>query len=128
MFYNQLTNPLHASRDTLHDMARKKNKNMQNEPNLKNDQIDITTCNINSYGNLITFSRSKNEPKRTQNEPNFSSKLGSFFQKLALFVLPECGKRGLNKLLVSVYNTEKQVILRWAKQKQKTILSRRLNR
>ncbi len=64
--------------------ARKKNKNMQNEPNFKNDQIDITARSIYSYGNLIAFSRPQNEAKRTQNEPNFSPKLGSFFPKLAL--------------------------------------------
>jgi len=65
--------------------ARKNNKNMQNEPNLKNYEMIVTTCITNSYGNLIAFSCQKNEPKRTQNEPNFSPKLASFFSILALF-------------------------------------------
>jgi len=65
--------------------ARKNNKNMQNEPNLKNYEMIVTTCITNSYGNLIAFSCQKNEPKRTQNEPNFSPKLALFFSILALF-------------------------------------------
>jgi hypothetical protein len=63
--------------------ARKKNKIMQNEPNLKNDRIYTSTCDKGSYGNLIAFFRRKNEAKRTQNEPNFSPKLGSFSSILA---------------------------------------------
>ncbi len=80
----QYENTRYASRTTQYDMARKKNKNMQNEPNFKNTEMIVTACNISSYDNLIAFFRPKNEPKRSQNEPNFSPKLGSFFPKLAL--------------------------------------------
>ncbi len=65
--------------------ARKKNKIMQNEPNLKNDRIYTNACDTSAYDNFRSHRRRKNEPKRTQNEPNFSPKLGSFFTKLALF-------------------------------------------
>jgi len=61
-------------------VARNKNKNMQNEPNLKNDQMRVTAYYRSAYGNFLTFFRPKNEPKRTQNEPNFSPKLALFFQ------------------------------------------------
>jgi len=64
--------------------ARKYNIFMQNEPNFKNTELIVTTCNINSYGIFRHLFRPKNEPKRTQNEPNFSPKLALFFPKLAL--------------------------------------------
>jgi len=57
---------------------------LQNEPNFKIAQNYISTCNTNTYGNIIALCSPKNEPKRTQNEPNFSPKLASFFPILAL--------------------------------------------
>jgi len=77
---------LHASRKRALHLSRelyKSNIFLQNEPKFKIALIYTSACNINSYGNLIAFSRPKNEPKRTQNEPNFSPILGSFFPKLA---------------------------------------------
>jgi len=58
---------------------------MQNEPNFKITRNDISTCIINTYGNLIAFFRPKNEAKRTQNEPNISPKLASFLPIKANF-------------------------------------------
>jgi len=74
----RLINQLTSSPVNLLHRARKYNKNMQNEPNFKIAGNDISTCNTNTYGNIIAFSRPKNEPKRTQNEPNFSPKLALF--------------------------------------------------
>jgi len=58
---------------------------MQNEPNFKIDQINTSTCKTNGYGNFLTFFHRKNEPKRTQNEPNFSPILASFYGKIFAF-------------------------------------------
>ncbi len=80
---NQLTNliiPLHLSRELY-----KSNLFMQNEPNFKIDQINTSTCKTNGYGNFLTFFLRKNEPKRTQNEPNFGPKLASFYGKIFAF-------------------------------------------
>ncbi len=65
--------PLHLSRELY-----KSTLFMQNEPNLKNDQINISFCNKRCYGIFRLLFRRKNEPKRSQNEPNFGPKLGSF--------------------------------------------------
>jgi len=81
-FSNLLINKLTNSPINLLHRARKYNKNMQNEPNLKNDQNDIIACNRGGYGNFPTFFHPQNEAKRTQNEPNFSPKLASFFNKI----------------------------------------------
>jgi hypothetical protein len=59
--------------------ARKKNKNMQNEPNLYHGLpargSSLSVCNITSYVKSkpvgLHENRRKNEAKRTQNEPNF---------------------------------------------------------
>ncbi len=87
---NQLTNPLinkfTSSPINLLQRARKKNKNMQNEPNLKITRNDISTCNTITYGNLIAKIIPKNKAKQSQFKPNFSPKLGSFSSKLALFL------------------------------------------
>jgi len=72
--------PLHLSRELY-----KSNLFMQNEPNFKNAQIYTSACNRKGYDNFLTFCRPKNEPKRTQNEPNFRPKLGSFFPIKANF-------------------------------------------
>ncbi len=66
-------------------VARNKNKNMQNKANLKNSQMNTSAYNKRGYDVFYGFCCPKNKAKRTQNEPNFSSKLGSFFTKLALF-------------------------------------------
>jgi len=58
---------------------------MQNEPNFKITQNLTTSLYTSGYDNYWLISRPKNEPKRTQNEPNFDPKLGSFFKILALF-------------------------------------------
>jgi len=77
---------------SLQNRARKYNKNMQNEPNLYHGHpargLSLSICNISGYATFQPFepheNRPKNEPKRTQNEPNFGRKLGSFSHKLAL--------------------------------------------
>ncbi len=66
--------PIHLSRELYKSALF-----LQNEPNFKNTSIYISTCNTSCYGNFSNFFRQKNEPKRTQNEPNFSPKLASFF-------------------------------------------------
>jgi len=71
---NQLTNLL----------INKLTKKMQNEPNFKNYQMNTSTCNTSCYDNFRNFSRPKNKAKQSQNEPNFSPILASFFPKLAL--------------------------------------------
>ncbi|MBW1820997.1 MAG: hypothetical protein JRI92_04400 [Deltaproteobacteria bacterium] len=65
---------LHASRDTLKltqltKIGQFEDKNMQNEPNFKNAQIDVRSFTAINYANLHPFDRPKNEPiykKRTQ--------------------------------------------------------------
>jgi len=51
---------------------------MQNEPNFKNGEMNVTALITKSSENLYLCSKAENEPKRTQNEPNFSPKLASF--------------------------------------------------
>jgi membrane protein YdbS with pleckstrin-like domain len=99
---HQLTNTLHASRDTLHEIALqlsrelyKSNLFLQNKANFKNVQIYASACNTNSYGNLVAFSRRKNKAKQSQNKPNFSPKLALFFPKLAFTRLPKPAKSAL---------------------------------
>ncbi len=46
--------------------ARKKNKNMQNEPNFKNDQMSVSPFIKGYYEFLWLESHPKNEAKRTQ--------------------------------------------------------------
>ncbi len=58
---------------------------MQNEPKFKIASIYASPCNTSGYSNFLAFTSRKNEPKRTQNEPNFSPILGSFFPILASF-------------------------------------------
>jgi len=53
---------------------------LQNEPNFKITQNYTTSIYTSGYDNYRLLFRPKNEPKRTQNEPNFSPKLASFFQ------------------------------------------------
>ena len=38
-------------------------KNMQNKPNLKNPQINVTSAKTKNYENILTFGGSQNEPK-----------------------------------------------------------------
>ncbi len=80
----QLSNTRCTSRDTLHDMARKYNKNMQNKANLKITRIYVSPCITNAYGNIIAKISPKNKAKQSQFKPNFRQKLASFFQILAL--------------------------------------------
>jgi len=72
---NSQNAPLHLSRELY-----KSTLFMQNEPNFKNARIYISAYNTSGYINFQLISRPKNEPKRTQNEPNFSSKLALFSQ------------------------------------------------
>jgi len=67
--------PLHLSRELY-----KSHLFLQNEPNFKNEQIGVSSFLIRSNDDFCDFHRRKNEPKRTQNEPNFSPKLASFSQ------------------------------------------------
>jgi len=94
--------------------ARKYNKNMQNEPNLKITQIYTSSYITSSYVNLWLLSHPKNEPKRTQNEPNFGPKLGSFFPELALFspsVTAKAGGKTQNtKASAGIYITRNGVL------------------
>ena len=60
-------------------VARKNNLIMQNEPKLQNDKMNVTPLLTKEYGNYMLCGSRKNEPKRTQNEPNFGPKLASFF-------------------------------------------------
>ncbi len=57
-------------RKARHKSLRKNNKNIQNEPNFKNNQINLNVCITNSYGNFTIAHLLKTNPKRTQNEPN----------------------------------------------------------
>ena len=74
--------PLHLSRELY-----KSTLFMQNEPNFKIALINTSACNITGYDNFSIFCHPKNEPKRTQNEPNFGPKLGSFFQNWLCYLL-----------------------------------------
>jgi hypothetical protein len=73
--------------------ARKNNIFLQNEPNSYHGHpargSSLSICNISGYATFQPFepheNRQKNEPKRTQNEPNFSPKLALFFTISALF-------------------------------------------
>jgi hypothetical protein len=83
---HQLTNTLHASRDTLHEIALqlsrelyKSNLFLQNKANFKNDRIYTSTCDKGSYGNLRAFFRRKNKAKQSQSKPNFGPKLALLF-------------------------------------------------
>jgi len=67
-------------------------KNMQNEPNFKNNQINVTFFTAMNYGNLQHLDRRKNEPntnpilskglsidhfeQNMQNEPNLQKNEG----------------------------------------------------
>jgi len=53
---------------------------MQNKPNLQNAKMNVSTFETKGYENFRPFSRRKNKPKQSQFKPNFSPKLGSFFQ------------------------------------------------
>jgi len=79
--------PLHLSRELY-----KSHLFMQNEPNLKITQIYTSSYITSSYVNFWLLSHPKNEPKRTQNEPNFGPKLGSFFQYWLCYSLTFNGK------------------------------------
>ncbi len=73
---NQLTNePINQSPNLI----------MQNKAKLRNDDMNVTPYITMGNENFRPSSRRKNEAKQTQNKPNFSSKLGSFFQILASF-------------------------------------------
>ncbi len=83
----KLTNNQHfvvLSCKSCQNNARKYNTFLQNEPNFKIIHIYTSVFNRTGYGNFPHLFLRKNEPKRTQNEPNFSPKLGLFFPKLAL--------------------------------------------
>jgi len=62
--------------------ARKNNLFLQNEPNLKQLYEFISAYTTSTYKIFVFKNTPKNEPKRTQNEPNFSP-------ILALFLLNE---------------------------------------
>ncbi len=79
--------PLHLSRELY-----KSNLFMQNKANLQNAEMNVTPLLTKGYENLRTFCRSKNKAKQTQNKPNFSPKLASFFPILALFLVPKVDK------------------------------------
>jgi len=59
-------------------LINKLTKKMQNEPNFKIDQINVSACNKRDYGIFRILLRPKNEPKRTQFKPNFEPKLALF--------------------------------------------------
>jgi len=149
---NQLTNllihkiPLHLSRELY-----KSTLFMQNKPNLKNAQIYISACNRSGYDVFRLIFRRKNKAKRTQNEPNFSPKLALFFPKLALFykvIFAFAKELNLRKSVVERIKKDASTncqsagiikgngfltnnsgfILRWVRQKKKTVNSRRLSR
>ena len=46
------------------------NKKMQNEPNLQNDQINVSAVKKKVKENKLTFARRQNEPNLCQNKPN----------------------------------------------------------
>jgi len=70
---DKLINKFTNSPINLLHRARKNNKNMQNEPNFLNAQIDISACIRSGYDIFSNFSCPKNEPKRTQNEPKLQN-------------------------------------------------------
>jgi hypothetical protein len=63
---------------------KNKAKQTQNKANFKNAQMNVTTSITSEYENIRLFSLCQNKAKQSQFKPNFSSKLGSFFKKLAL--------------------------------------------
>jgi len=75
---DKLINKFTNSQINFQNRARKMKQKMQNKPNFKNDPMSVSACNTNGYDDFIAFCRRKNEPKRTQNEPNFSPKLALF--------------------------------------------------
>ncbi len=79
-----LLTSLHLSRELY-----KSTLFLQNEPNFKNDQMNVSACNKVGYGNFQSLFRRKNEAKQSQFKPNFELKLGLFFQNkpnLTLFM------------------------------------------
>ena len=56
---------------TLVEYIRQMNFFMQNEPNFIRRPMDVKSVMINRYEKFRLFRNGKNEPKRTQNEPNF---------------------------------------------------------
>ncbi len=66
---HELTSIRHDIIDTKYHL-RKNNFIIQNEPNFKNNQINLNVCITNSYGNFTIAHLLKTNPKRTQNEPN----------------------------------------------------------
>ncbi len=92
--------PLQLSRDLY-----KSTIFMQNEPNLKNDRIYVSAYDTKEYGDFWLILHPKNEPKRTQNEPNFSPKLGSF-SKYRLCFSPKIAVKRLTELYNSAMNSK----------------------
>jgi hypothetical protein len=44
---------------------------MQNEPNFRKSQMNVSDLLIKDYGKMDTWSSGKNEPKTNPNEPKF---------------------------------------------------------
>ncbi len=84
----QMLNTKHASRKRASHLSRelyKSNLFLQNEPNSPGVQDDTTLYSTRTYKNYMLESIPKNEPKQSQNEPNFDPILALFFPILASF-------------------------------------------
>ena len=65
--YPRLINDLRSTKAYV----RKNKLFLQNEPNFRKSQVNVSDVLIRKYVQMDTWSIRKNEPKRTQNEPNF---------------------------------------------------------
>jgi hypothetical protein len=119
---NQFTCPEQRRRTSspinLLNRARKYNKNMQNEPNLYHGLpargSSLSACNITRCVNIrpvgLPENERKNEPKRTQNEPNFSPKLASFYNEIFAFANNLNQYQSAKSVLTSIENPESRIL------------------
>jgi len=82
---DKLINKLTSSPINFLQRARKNNLFLQNEPNYKIAQIYTNACDTRRYKIYVLKSTPKNEPKRTQNEPNFTPILALFHNEIFAF-------------------------------------------
>ncbi len=71
--YNNSHYPQYAIRDTPRDALRRRYdiraKNMQNKPNLRNDEMNVSSFITKDYENRTLSERGKNKPNQTQLKP-----------------------------------------------------------
>ena len=77
--FNQLTNNQYEIHKTQYE-------NMQNKPNFKNTEMNVSDYMTRDYAIFRPSSRLKNKANQSQFKPNFSPKLALFSPILALFL------------------------------------------